>query len=117
LAVIVNDTLAMVSAAVASSKKRHKSFAGDELSAAKGRFGPNTLHERRRFERDNFEVWRPNDQIEAAVRAFSSESTSAETDPSTEGQESPTSIAGKYIYRSNIPASGLLSGVPSRIFP
>ncbi len=96
LAIIVNDTLATVSAAVASSKKRHLSFPGGELSAARGGLGPNPLHERRRFDRDNFEVWRPNDFIGAAARTFSSEATNAETRPTTEGQGSCTSTAGKW---------------------
>lgn len=63
LAIIVNDTLAVASAAVASSKKRHQSFAGHEHSLALGRIGEVVLQKRRsRFDRDRFELWRPNGQ-------------------------------------------------------
>lgn len=105
LAIIVNDTLAVASAAAASSKKRRQSFAGHEHGVARGRVADALAPTRRsRFDRDRFELWRPNDRNGGAVsRTPASEAAGV-------GQADSTSAAGEKNRRFDSFRSVRLTG-------
>lgn len=93
MAIIVNDTLAVASAAAASSKKRRQSFAGHEHGVVRGRVAEALAPKRRgRFDRDRFELWRPQDRNGVAVRALAS-------DAAGEGQAGAAFAAGESTTR------------------